>query len=171
MSAYFGDQIVETLPRLHAVARQVARDRSLAQDLVQDTVLRALTHADRFAPGTNLDAWLVTILKNSHFDELRRRKRRAQVTATFLAETAATSGEQEAHLDMRDCERALDTLPPAQRQALMLVGAEGWSYEAAARKAGCGLGTMKSRTSRARLRLRQLLDGEKPAQRFEKEAA
>lgn len=171
MCQNLGDQIVAILPRLHAIARQVARDHNLACDLVQDTVLRALVHADHFQPGTNLGAWLATILKNSHFDELRRRKRQAQVTTTFLVEPVATTGDQDSRLAMRDFERALVTLPPTQREAVMLVGANGWSYKSAARMAGCGLGTMKSRTSRARYQLRRLMDGEEASHQKEERAA
>ena len=159
MITTFSDEIVLTLPHLRAYARMIARDRVLADDLVQETVLRALVHAEQFQPGTNLKAWLKTILRNSYINEKRSEKRQAQYAACFAGETAMTRGEQDGHQEMRDCERALALLSEPQREALMLVGANGMSYEEAAKIAGCGIGTMKSRTFRARLQLRRLLEG------------
>jgi len=168
MITTFSDEIVLTLPHLRAYARMVARDRVLADDLVQETVLRALVHADQFRPGTNLKAWLKTILRNSYINEKRSEKRQAQYAAGFAGESAAVRGEQEGHVELNDCARAFATLSAPQRQALTLVGASGMSYEEAAKKAGCGVGTMKSRTFRARLQLRRLLDGQERAERDER---
>jgi RNA polymerase sigma-70 factor, ECF subfamily len=165
MNTTFSNDIVETLPHLRAYARMVARDRVLADDLVQETVLRALVHSDQFRPGTNLKAWLKTILRNSYINEKRSEKRQAQYAAGFAGETAAVRGDQEGHVELNDCARAFATLSAPQRQALALVGASGLSYEEAAQQAGCGIGTMKSRTFRARLQLRRLLDGEDRARR------
>jgi RNA polymerase sigma-70 factor, ECF subfamily len=159
MTETFGDDIVSTLPHLRTVARRVARDRVLADDLVQETVLRALVHADQFRLGTNLQAWLATILRNSYINEKRHEKRQAQFAAGFVGESAATRGEQQGHLELLEFERAFATLPPAQRQALALVGVGGHSYDQAAHMTGCGVGTMKSRISRARGQLRRLLEG------------
>ncbi|HXP77942.1 MAG TPA: sigma-70 family RNA polymerase sigma factor [Stellaceae bacterium] len=159
MIATFSDDIVLSLPHLRTVAHRVARDRTLADDLVQETVLRALVHADQFRPGTNLNAWLTTILRNSYINEKRSEKRQGQFAASFASESAMTRGEQEGHLELLDFERAYATLPKVQRDALALVGANGISYEEAARMNGCSVGTMKSRISRARSKLRWLLDG------------
>ena len=172
MNATFSDKIVLSLPQLRSVARRVARDRVLADDLVQETVLRALIHADQFRPGTNLQAWLATILRNSYINGKRSEKRQAQFAASFASESTMTRGGQEGHLELLEFERAFATLTATQREAVALVGAKGHSYEEAARLAGCGVGTMKSRTSRARVQLRRLLDGSEtqpePMMRFER---
>jgi RNA polymerase sigma-70 factor, ECF subfamily len=153
------DEIIEHLPYLLSFARMIARDRTLADDLVQETVLRALAHADQFRPGTHLKAWLSTILRNAFFDEKRSQKRLAQLTDAFATAPNSTGGEQEARCVMRDFVRLFPSLPAVQSDALALVGAGGHCYAEAARIAGCCIGTMKSRTSRARLRLHHLLDG------------
>jgi RNA polymerase sigma-70 factor, ECF subfamily len=160
MTAMLHDEIVESLPQLRAFACRMARDRTLADDLVQETVLRALVHADQFQPGTNLKAWLATILRNSYFTVKRGEKRLAQFAVHLPAGPAVTRGEQEGHLEMLELRTAFAELPVAQREALALVGANGFSYGEAAHMTGCGVGTMKSRTSRARNHLRRLLGEE-----------
>jgi RNA polymerase sigma-70 factor (ECF subfamily) len=141
----------------------LARDRTLANDLVQEAVLRALTHAEQFQPGTNFKAWISTILRNSYFNEMRRRSRTSPVDVDTLGNALTVSGGQEEHMHMRDFERVFRTLPPIQREALALVGASGFSYEDAAKVSGCAVGTMKSRVSRARLQLQQILGSEEPS--------
>lgn len=164
MAATFVDDIVQHLPHLRAFARMLARNPTLADDLVQETVVRALSHADQFATGTNLKAWLSTILRNSYFNEKRCQGRLAQLDMEAFTESHTVRGEQEGHLRMRDFRRAFHTLPASQREALVLVGASGFSYEQAARIAGCAVGTMKSRVSRARLQMEILCEGrEAPA--------
>jgi RNA polymerase sigma-70 factor (ECF subfamily) len=159
----FADDVCATLPRLEGFARRLAGNRSLADDLVQETVLRALVHADQFHPGTNLLAWLTTILRNAYFNEKRRQRRIGPLDPTNVP-TPAISDEQEWYLRMRDVTCRFTTLPASQREALMLVGANGYSYDAAAKMAGCAVGTMKSRVSRARSELQGMLDrGETPA--------
>ncbi|HXZ02903.1 MAG TPA: sigma-70 family RNA polymerase sigma factor [Stellaceae bacterium] len=160
MVATLGVEIVEHLDHLRACARSLARDRALADDLVQEAVLRALVHADHFRPGSNLRAWLSTILRNAFFDEKRAEKRRMQFVDALASAPASTKGEQEARLAMQDVCRAFARLPAGQRTALALVGAEGFSYEEAARQAGCTIGTVKSRASRARVNLHRLLDAD-----------
>ncbi|HEV2263490.1 MAG TPA: sigma-70 family RNA polymerase sigma factor [Stellaceae bacterium] len=159
MAERLTDDIVPYLPHLRAFARMLAQNRSLADDLVQETVLRALSHAHQFQPGTNLKAWLTTILRNAYFTEKRSQGRIAQIDVEAVRDSSAVSGGQEWHLRMRDFEGAFNTLSPVQREALVLVGASGFSYEQAATMAGCAVGTMKSRVSRARLQLQTLLDG------------
>lgn len=159
MAVGLADDIVPYLPHLRAFARMLAQDRSLADDLVQETVVRALSHAHQFQPGTNLKAWLTTILRNAYFTEKRSQGRVAQLGAEVAREVSVASGGQEWHLRMRDFEGAFNTLPAVQREALVLVGASGFSYEQAAGMVGCAVGTMKSRVSRARLQLQNLLDG------------
>lgn len=159
MAERLTDDIVPYLPHLRAFARMLAQDRALADDLVQETVLRALSHAHQFQPGTNLKAWLTTILRNAYFTEKRSQGRIAQIGVETVRDSSSVSGGQEWHLRMRDFEGAFNTLSPVQREALVLVGASGFSYEQAATMAGCAVGTMKSRVSRARLQLQTLLDG------------
>jgi RNA polymerase sigma-70 factor (ECF subfamily) len=101
-------------------------------------------------------------LRNSYFNEMRRRSRTSQVDVETVWNTVTVSGGQEERLQMRDFERAFRKLPPSQREALALVGASGFSYEEAANVSGCAVGTMKSRVSRARGQLQQMLDGPTP---------
>jgi RNA polymerase sigma-70 factor (ECF subfamily) len=152
--------VIEQLPHLRAFAVLLTHDRSLADDLVQEAAVRALAHADQFQPGTNFKAWITTILRNSYFNVVRQRSRVAPMTAIAPDAEPTTSGGQEEQLDLRDFERAFRHLPQAQREALMLVGASGFSYEAAAEVAGCAVGTMKSRVARGRNQLTRILDGD-----------
>src|SRR5579862_1520487 len=163
MTATFGDDIVVHVPHLQRFARRLAGNRSAADDLVQETVLRAMTHAHQFHPGTNLLAWLMTILRNTYFNEKRREKRLGTFDAKVAATLQTAHGEQEWHLHLCDVEYRFATLPAVQREALVLVGANGLSYDHAARIAGCAVGTMKSRVSRARAQLQVLMEnGEAP---------
>ncbi len=158
MNATLCDKIVPHLPHLRAFGRMLARDRTLADDLVQETVLRALVHAHQFRPDTNLKAWLTTILRNCYFDERRNRKRFARFAEEMAPPPTATSGDQEAHLELVEFERVFANLPALQREALTLVGASGLSYKEAADIAGCAIGTIKSRISRAREQMLEDLD-------------
>jgi RNA polymerase sigma-70 factor (ECF subfamily) len=159
MTATLRDEIIQHMPHLRGIARLLARDRALAEDLVQETMLRAISHADQFQPGTNLKAWLTTILRNSYFNEKRSQRRLAEYSSSTAGGSNAARGQQEHRLQMRDLKRAVVKLPAAQREALALVGASGYSYEEAAKMTGCAIGTMKSRVSRARFELQSMLDG------------
>jgi RNA polymerase sigma-70 factor (ECF subfamily) len=128
---------------------------------VQETVLRALCNVDKFAPGTNMRAWLSTILRNQFYNELRTRARANAYAA--IPRPIGRDGDQEAHLEMRDFERAYQKLPAVQRDALSLVGASGYSYEEAAKIVGCAAGTVKSRVSRGRAELDRLLGRDRAA--------
>jgi RNA polymerase sigma-70 factor (ECF subfamily) len=152
--------VIEQLPHLRAFAVSLTRDRSLADDLVQETALRALAHADQFKPGTNFKAWITTILRNSYFNVVRRLKHVASMSTVAPGMEPITSGGQEERVGLRDFERAFETLTASQREALLLVGANGYSYEIAAKIARCAVGTMKSRVARGRTQLARLLDGE-----------
>ena len=152
MNRTFADDVTQHLPKLQRFAWRFAGNRSLADDLVQETVLRALVHADQFQPGTNLLGWLCTILRNCYFNDRRTGRRFTSLDSAALA-APTVSGEQEARVHMRDVSRRFEKLAPAQREALLLVGANGHSYEAAAAISGCAVGTMKSRVSRARTEL------------------
>lgn len=160
MNRTFADEIVQHLPRLKVFARRFAGNRNLADDLVQETMLRALVHADQFQTGTNLLGWLYTILRNCYFNDKRINRRLTSLDSLTLA-TPTIGGEQEARVHMRDVSCRVEKLPPAQREALLLVGASGHSYEAAAAIVGCAVGTMKSRVSRARTELLASLQPDK----------
>jgi RNA polymerase sigma-70 factor (ECF subfamily) len=163
MTTTFCDDVLQNLSRLESFARRLAGNRSLADDLVQETVLRALTHADQFRPGTNLLAWLITILRNTYFNEKRRERRLVALDIENSALLPTTNGGQEPHMQMRDVEARFARLPAVQREALVLVGANGLSYDHAAEIVGCAEGTMKSRVSRARLHLQRMLDDRESA--------
>jgi len=160
MGTTFSDDVVHNMPRLKNFARRLACNRSDADDLVQETVLRALGHADQFRPGTNLLAWLNTILRNYFFNERKRRFRTAPIDPLLMIGSAAIKGDQESHMYVRHVARHFANLPSVHREALVLVGANGYSYENAADIAGCPVGTMKSRVSRARTELLGVLERE-----------
>lgn len=166
------DDIVVCLPRLRAFAFLLARDREFADDLVQEAVVRVLTHADQFEPGTNFKAWVTTILRNCYYNEIRRRGRASRLDVEVFSGVTAMSGGQEEQLDLREFERAYETLPAAQREALTFVVAGGLSYDDASKMAGCAVGTMKSRVARARIKLQQVLNsGTVPAIKNAQEAS
>jgi RNA polymerase sigma-70 factor (ECF subfamily) len=155
----FRGAILAVVPELRAFARFLADDADLADDLVQETIVKALAAQAQFAAGTNMRAWLFTILRN-HFFSLHRR-RRPQVPLADAEGTLAGSvaPAQEGCVAAAELARALAALPAEQREALTLVAASGLSYAEAAQRCGCAVGTMKSRVSRARVELRRVLDG------------
>lgn len=159
MAVAFHDDVTQHLCRLQSFARRLAGSRSFADDLVQETVLRALIHADQFEPGTNLLAWLMTILRNTYFTEKRRARRVTDLDPEAAAALPALAGQQEWVTQMHDVARRFEHLPESQREALLLVGAQGFSYDDAAQIAGCAVGTMKSRVSRGREQLQSLVEG------------
>lgn len=121
--------------------------------------MRAFNNIDRFRPGTNLKAWLFTIVRNEHYSQLRRRKFEAHGVDTDLLPEPSVPPDHDGKLELRDLNRALAALSPGQRTALILVSASGFSYEEAAEICGCAVGTIKSRVARARETLLQMLDG------------
>ena len=145
------------IPNLRAFAVSLCGDVERADDLVQETLLKAWDHLDSFQEGTNLRAWLFTILRNTYFSECRRRRREVEDRDGNKAAELAVHPGQHGHLDMQDFRRALNLLPPDQREALILVGAAGFSYEEAAGISNCAVGTIKSRVNRARSKLVELL--------------
>jgi RNA polymerase sigma-70 factor (ECF subfamily) len=146
------------IPNLRAFAVSLCGDVERADDLVQETLLKAWDHLDSFQEGTNLRAWLFTILRNTYFSECRRRRREVEDRDGSKAADLAVHPSQQGHLDMQDFRRALNVLPPDQREALVLVGAAGFSYEEAAKISNCAVGTIKSRVNRARAKLIEMLD-------------
>ena len=151
------DNILVTLPRLRAFAISLSGKVDRADDLVQETLLRALTNINSFEPGTNLQAWLFTILRNQFRSEYRKRRREVEDVDGRFAENLTTPPEQQSHLEFEEFRQALTELPVDQREALILVGASGFSYEEAAQICGCAIGTIKSRVNRARARLTEIL--------------
>jgi RNA polymerase sigma-70 factor (ECF subfamily) len=128
-----------------------------ADDLVQETLLRAIANIDSFQPGTNMSAWMFTILRNLFRSEYRKRRREVEDTDGTYAESLKSHPEQNSRLEFQEFRAALAKLPPDQREALILVGASGFSYEEAAQICECAVGTIKSRVNRARTRLADLL--------------
>ena len=156
--ASFRDALLAAVPSLRAFAISLSGNVDRADDLVQDTLVRAIANAHRFEPGTNLNAWLFTILRNLFHSEYRKRRREVEDPDGVYAEQLTSQPEQGARLDFEDFRSALATLPSEQREALLLVGASGFSYEETAAICGCAVGTVKSRVNRARSRLAQMLN-------------
>ncbi len=152
------EALLAAIPGLRAFAISLSGQVDKADDLVQDTLLRALSNLHRFEPGTNVNAWLFTILRNLFHSEYRKRRREVEDPNGAFAGRLRIQPEQGSHLDFEDFRVALDQLPPDQREALLLVGASGFSYEEAAGICGCAVGTIKSRVNRARLRLAAALN-------------
>src|SRR3954453_496343 len=151
------DALLGAGPSVRAFAISLTNNVDRADDLVQDTLLRAIAHIGRFERGTNLNAWLFTILRNLFHSEYRKRRREVEDPEGSYASHLASPPEQGAKLDLADLRVALTKLPPDQREALLLVGAAGLPYEDVAAIMDCAVGTVKSRVNRARLRLAQLL--------------
>jgi RNA polymerase sigma-70 factor, ECF subfamily len=156
------DDMVALVPQLHTFARSLCRDGVRADDLVQEALMRAIDNIERFKPGTNLKAWLFTIVRNEHYSQLRRRKFEAHGVDTSLLPEPCVPPDHDGKLELRDLNRALSSLSPGQRTALILVSASGFSYEEAAAICGCAVGTIKSRVARARETLLAMLEGHHP---------
>jgi RNA polymerase sigma-70 factor (ECF subfamily) len=153
----FKNDLIAEIKNLRAFAISLSGSVSLADDLVQETLLRAWSKSDKFQPGTSLRAWLFTILRNIYYSNYRKRAREVQDSEGAYARRLAVSGNQESHLDFEDFRKALTKLSAEQREVLTLVGASGLSYEEAAVICNVELGTIKSRLSRARSKLVELL--------------
>jgi RNA polymerase sigma-70 factor (ECF subfamily) len=154
------DQILAAIPSLRAFAISLSGNVDRADDLVQETILRALANIQSFQPGTNMPAWLFTILRNLFRSEYRKRRREVEDADGSLAETLKSHPDQLGRVEFNEFRVALAQLPAEQREALILVGASGFSYEEAADICECAVGTIKSRVNRARSRLAKLLDVE-----------
>lgn len=155
--------LVAAIPSLRAFAVSLCGNPDRADDLVQETLAKSWSSLGSFQEGTNLNAWLFTILRNIYYSEFRKRRREtADPDGEFAAKLVAPAS-QNAHMEFLDFQTALQKLPPDQREALILVGASGLSYEEAAAICACAPGTMKSRVNRARNRLTELLALHKPS--------
>jgi RNA polymerase sigma-70 factor (ECF subfamily) len=151
------DAVLAAVPSLRAFAISLSGNVDRADDLVQETLLRALANIDSFEPGTNMSAWLFTILRNLFRSEYRKRRREVEDGDGSYAEGLKSQPEQEGRVEFQEFREALAKLAPDQREALILVGASGFSYEETADICGCAVGTIKSRVNRARTRLAELM--------------
>src|SRR5215213_7581726 len=154
------DEVVGLIPALRAFAWSLSHNGSDADDLVQDTLIKAWTNRDKFEPGTNLRAWLFTILRNTYYTNVLRRRREVRDETGEYASGLKAPPTQDWSVAMHALQAALQQLPAEHREALILVGAAGLSYEEAAEICGCALGTIKSRVNRARARLLKIMDAE-----------
>lgn len=151
------DELVTHLPALRAFALSLTRNRATADDMVQDTVLKAWTNIEKFAAGTNMRAWLFTILRNNYYTSRRKLNREVADVDNAFSDTLSVKPEHDGKLQMMDFRAAFEQLADEHREALILVGASGFSYDDAAEMCGVAPGTMKSRVNRARAKLTALL--------------
>lgn len=159
------EEILEHLPSLRAFAMSLTRDRSVADDLVQETVARAWEKIEQFQPGTNLRAWMFTILRNCFYTMRRKQQREVGDEDGVLAGRMSEKPAHDGHLALEEFKKAFAMLRDEQREALLLVSVLGFSVEEAAEIGECAPGTIKSRASRARRRLAEILgleEGELP---------
>lgn len=154
----FKAELLEALPSVRAFALSISGNRDQADDLVQEAMVRAWANRDRYATGSNMRAWLFTILRNAHFSNIRKHKREVEDPEGRFAKRLAGPPEQDSHLAFADLASAFKLLSDDQREALVLVAAEGFSYEETAEITGCAIGTIKSRVNRGRARLAELLN-------------
>jgi RNA polymerase sigma-70 factor (ECF subfamily) len=152
------EELVTHLPALRAFALSLTRNPSTADDMVQDTVVKAWTNIDKYQDGTNMRAWLFTILRNTYYTSRRKLNREVADIDGAYAGTLSVKPEHDGRLQLNDFKRAFELLPDEQREALILVGASGFSYEEAAEMTGVAIGTVKSRANRGRAKLTELLD-------------
>lgn len=160
----FESDVARFIPNLRAFARSLTRNVEDADDLVQETLIKAFSNFERLVPGSNLKAWLFTILRNTHISHIRKRRHEILQQHDDQVELVAVQESQSSRMDLLDFTNALETLPEDQREALLLIGAEGFSYEDAALMCGCAVGTIKSRVNRARTKLAEMLDVEAQTQ-------
>lgn len=153
------DDLVKSIPSLRAFAISLCHNRTEADDLVQETLIRAWNNLSNFQEGTNLKAWLFTILRNNFYNGLRRQKHQTEYARNMDNSQFVVQASQDKTLEFSDVMRSLADLPPDQREALILVTVENMSYEEVALICDCPIGTVKSRVNRARARLEALMEG------------
>lgn len=153
----FKAELLGAIPSLRAFAVSLSQNADKADDLVQETLMKAWDKQSSFEMGTNLKAWLFTILRNEFYSQMRKRGREVQDSDGIMTARLAIHPSQQGSLDLDDFRAALDQLPADQREAIILIGASGFSYEEAADICECAVGTIKSRVSRARTRLHEIL--------------
>lgn len=156
----FKRELLETLPHLRAFARGLSGRPDFADDLVQEAAIKAWSARDRFTPGTSMRAWTFAILRNHYLSELRRSRHQADFDPDAAERLLTIKADQEEGIHLSDMQAALQKLPPERREAVLLVGAGGFTYEEAAQISQCAIGTMKSRVARARAELSELLNSD-----------
>ncbi|BCM20794.1 ECF RNA polymerase sigma factor EcfG [Mesorhizobium sp. J8] len=145
--------IVDLIPALRAFARTFCRDKTDADDLVQETLLKGIAHIDQFEPGTRIKSWLFTIMRNTFYTKHKVYTREAPAVNDCASARSITYGDQEWHIRSQEVHAAIGKLPPQQREVLVLIAILGVSYEETAGICGCAIGTIKSRLNRARMSL------------------
>ena len=156
-NAELKSDLIAAIPKLRAFGVSLSGNRDRADDLVQETLTKALQNLHSFEAGSNLIAWLFTILRNTYYSEIRKRHRELPDPDGKHTASLISKADQDLHLEYLDFRAALQKLPPDQREALILVGASGMSYDEAAEICKCAVGTIKSRVSRARQSLNAML--------------
>ena len=154
----FKVQLGQVIPHLRAFGRSLSGNRETADDLVQETLLKAWAARERFQAGTNMRAWTFIILRNLFLSQMRRARFKGEWDEMAADKLLAAPASQDRHIELNDMQRALLKLPEPQREALILVGAGGFAYEEAAEICGCAVGTIKSRVARGRSALEALLE-------------
>lgn len=154
----FRAELLTVIPRLRAFARTLAGDATAADDLVQDALVNAWRARASYQPGTNLKSWTYRILRNQFYSDKRRSWRRVSLDMDVAERTLEAVSDPESVLELDEVRRAMALLPDEQREALMLIGVAGMPYEEAARLCDCAEGTIKSRVSRGRRRMLELLE-------------
>ncbi|NNE57261.1 MAG: sigma-70 family RNA polymerase sigma factor [Hellea sp.] len=156
--AEFKRDLIELIPHLRAFARSLCGNATLADDVAQDAMLKAWKAREKFIPGTNLKAWTFTILRNQFYSIKRRSWRATSLEPEVAEQTIVANSDAEQSIYLNELRRGLNSLKDDQREALILVGASGLSYEEAAEICGCAIGTVKSRVSRARKSLEEIME-------------
>ncbi|MCX7585864.1 sigma-70 family RNA polymerase sigma factor [Phenylobacterium sp. 58.2.17] len=154
----FKTELTALIPQMRAFARSLCRDATAADDLAQDALLKAWNNRASFEPGTNMKAWTFMILRNQFYSDKRRSWRSSQLDPEVAERTLEAASNPIASLELDEVRRALACLPDDQREALILIGAGGLSYEEVSEICGCAIGTIKSRVSRARDRLSTIIE-------------
>ncbi|MEO8241577.1 MAG: sigma-70 family RNA polymerase sigma factor [bacterium] len=157
--ASFEGKVIALIPALRGYSRSLHGNAADADDLVQETLLRAIRHVDTFQQGTNLRAWLFTILRNRFYTSVMKSQREPVGLESCVSELATVNATQDLHMEVREVERAVIALPRHYRETLTFVVIEGGSYDAAAKHFDCDIGTIKSRINRSRKLIRQATGG------------
>jgi RNA polymerase sigma-70 factor, ECF subfamily len=155
----FRDQLVALIPSLRSFSRGLCGGRDMADDLAQDAMTRGWAARASFTPGTNFRAWMFMILRNQFYTTIRKNSRMVSWDPEVAERVLVEAPAQQHAIHMTDVAKALQKLPAEQREVLLLIGANGLSYEEAAEVIGCAMGTVKSRLARGRKALAELIDG------------
>ena len=155
----FRDQLVALLPSLRAFARGLCGNREMADDLAQDTMMRAWAARESYTQGTNFRAWMFMIMRNQFYTTIRKNSRMTSLDPEVAERVLVVAPAQQNGINIEDVAKAMQKLPAEQREVLLLIGASGLSYEEAAEVIGCAMGTVKSRLARGRTALALLVDG------------